>query len=173
MSIEGNRIILYRLKRSDWPLFKDLYTNPQIMKHVYEPFSDEVAKESFNDRLVPWCKQSDGWLSFSIRSKQTNNKIGLIGLKITNHKHMIAEVGYLLCEQAQGKGFASESLDLIKIYAFKNLNINELTATCSTENVASYRLLEKLGFKRKERLKSNSTIGGKQIDDYIYTCLVK
>jgi ribosomal-protein-alanine N-acetyltransferase len=77
-------------------------------------------------------------------------------------------VGYLLKIEAQGKGVASEALTLIKNYAFTTLNLNKLVASCSLNNIGSYKVLEKAGFIREGCLKQNSILNGKYIDDYIY-----
>ncbi len=37
-------------------------------------------------------------------------------------------------------------------YCFKELNLNRIIASCDTRNIASYRLMEKLGMKREKNL---------------------
>jgi RimJ/RimL family protein N-acetyltransferase len=69
---------------------------------------------------------------------------------------------------AQGKGFAGEALSIIKDYALSELNLNKLVATCSVNNIGSFKLLEKQGFIREGRLKQNMIINGEYVDDYIY-----
>lgn len=59
-------------------------------------------------------------------------------------------------------------MNLVKIYTLKELGINKLEATCSVNNSASYKLLEKHGFIREGNLKQNIIINGKYVDDYIY-----
>jgi RimJ/RimL family protein N-acetyltransferase len=168
VNISGIQINLRLLDSSDWELFKILNTCPEIMEHVYEPFSVDEAKERFEIRIQPWTRRSDQWLSLAIDEVNSGIKLGSIGLKITNHQANIAEVGYLLMREAQGKGIATEALVLLKHYAFTTLNLNKLVALCSSNNIGSYKVLEKAGFKREGCLKQNSFIQGKYIDDYIY-----
>ena len=168
MQISGSKVNLRLLDKYDWELFKVLNTCPKIMKHVYEPFSIEETKERFEERIQPWSDKSDQWLCLAIDEINSGNKLGSIGLKITNHQANIAEVGYLLKTEAQGKGVASEALTLIKNYAFRTLNLNKLVASCSSNNIGSYKVLEKAGFMREGCLKQNSILNGKYIDDYIY-----
>lgn len=168
MEIVGKRIKLEKLDQSDWPVFKELYTNPKVMKHVYDPFTEDVARKVFEARLEPWNENSDGWLSFSINDLASETKLGIIGLKITKHSAKIAEVGVMLTEKAQGKGVASESLDLLVQYALDELMLNKLVAICSTNNHGSYKLLEKQGFVREGCLAQNSITNNQYIDDYVY-----
>lgn len=171
MEILGTRVKLEQFTQSDWPIFKELNTSPQVMRHVYDPFPEDVAREIFESRLEPWNENSDGWLSLSINGISTKEKLGVIGLKVTNHEAKIAEVGYMLTEKAQGKGFASESLGLLVEFAFANLKLNKLVAACSTKNSGSYKLLEKLGFVREGCLAQNSIINNQYVDDYVYALL--
>ncbi|MBA6293781.1 GNAT family N-acetyltransferase [Colwellia sp. MB3u-70] len=168
MQISGSKIKLRLLDRSDWELFKLLNTCPQIMEHVYEPFSIEETEERFKCRIQPWNDKSDQWLSLTIEEIDSGEKLGSIGLKITDHKAKIAEVGYLLKTEAHGKGFATEALTLIKSYAFTTLNLNKLVGRCSSNNIGSYKVLEKVGFSREGCLKQNSIINNKYSDDYVY-----
>lgn len=138
------------------------------MKHVYKPLSIEETQERFRERTQPWNDKSDQWLCLTIDEIDSGKKLGTIGLKITNHQAKIAEVGYLLKTEAQGKGFASEALNLVQSYAFETLNLNKLVATCSIDNIGSFKVLEKAGFCREGHLKQNSFFNNQYVDDYIY-----
>tara|TARA_R110002050_G_scaffold215109_3_gene351253 strand:+ start:76 stop:603 length:528 start_codon:yes stop_codon:yes gene_type:complete len=168
VQILGSKVKLRFLDKSDWELFKQLNTCPKIMAHVYEPFTIEETKQRFEERTQPWNDKAEQWLCFAIDELNSGGKIGSIGLKIINHQAKIAEVGYLLKMEAHGKGLASEALSLIKQYAFTTLHLNKLVATCSSNNIGSYKVLEKAGFLREGCLKQNSMLKGKYIDDYIY-----
>ena len=168
MNLTGQRIQLSPFDESDLDLFIEISMSPKMMEHVYDPCSFEEANEAFIAKSQPWSMESDGWLSFGITEVATGEKLGNVGLKITNHEAKIAEVGFMIKASAQGKGFASEALSLVKNYAVSELNLNKLVATCSTSNVGSFKLLEKHGFIREGCLKQNVIINGKYVDDYIY-----
>ena len=138
------------------------------MKYVCEPLSIEETKERFEERIQPWNEKSDQWLCFAIEEICSGRKLGSIGLKITNHQAKIAEVGYLLKTEAHGKGIASEALKLVKSLAFTTINLNKLVATCSSNNIGSYKVLENSGFSREGCLQQNSILNNKYVDDYIY-----
>ena len=139
-----------------------------MMEHVYKPFSYEDASAAFTAKSQPWTIESDGWLSLGILDITTGEKLGNIGLKIVNYEAKIAEVGYLIKQSAQGKGFVAEALSLLRDYTLIELALNKLTATCSVQNIDSFKLLEKLGFIREGCLQQNSLINAKYIDDYVY-----
>ena len=58
-----------------------------------------------------------------------------------------AELGYWVAEEYQGNGYATEACKLLVNRAFADLDIKQIFATYKQENLASKRVLEKLGFK--------------------------
>jgi RimJ/RimL family protein N-acetyltransferase len=57
------------------------------------------------------------------------------------------EVGYALAPAARGAGLASESLALIKRWAFAQPGVRRLSARVEPGNAASVRMLERFGFE--------------------------
>ena len=58
-----------------------------------------------------------------------------------------AELGYWIAEKYQKRGFATEACSALIERAFDELDVREIYATYRTENIASERLLKKLGFE--------------------------
>ena len=168
MQLNGKRIQLSPFDHSDKDLFIELSMSTQMMEHVYTPCTYDEAKGAFEAKSQPWSETSDSWFTLGITELATGEKLGSIGIKIVNHEAKIGEVGFMMKPSAQGKGFASEALTLLKEYAFAELELNKLTAICSVNNVGSYKLLEKLGFSREGCLRQNTLINNKLVDDYLY-----
>jgi RimJ/RimL family protein N-acetyltransferase len=167
VKITSSRIKLQPLDQSDWELFKELNQCPKIMEHVYDRLPLDQINAAFENRIRPITKESDSWC-FSISNVSTGDKLGNIGIKLMNIKKKIAEVGFMLKEEAQGKGYATEALHLVTVYIFNTLELNKITAICSTENAGSHKLLKKNGFSRESFLPLNTSINGKLVDDYVY-----
>ena len=168
MQLTGKRIQLAPFDHSDKDIFIELSMSAQMMEHVYTPFTFEEAKAAFEAKSQPWTANSDSWFTLGITEILTREKLGSIGIKIVNHEAKIGEVGFMMKPSAQGKGFASEALSLLKEYAFAELKLNKLTAICSVNNIGSYKLLDKLGFEREGCLRKNTLINNKLVDDYFY-----
>ena len=77
-------------------------------------------------------------------------------------------IGYALDEQYSGKGIASEAVSLMVHFAFYSLQLNRVEAYVSPTNIASIRVLEKVGFLQEGLLKQLLYINGKWEDHYIY-----
>jgi ribosomal-protein-alanine N-acetyltransferase len=168
VQLEGQRIKLLPFDDSDLDLFIEISMCPLMMEHVYAPFTHEDATAAFDLKSQAWTIKSDGWLSLGITEISTGEKLGSIGLKIVNHEARTAEVGFMIKKSVQGKGFAGEALNLLKDYAYNDLNLNKLVAFCSMNNTGSFKLLEKSGFVREGCLQQNSIINNTYVDDYAY-----
>lgn len=73
--------------------------------------------------------------------------IGSIDLFEFEPAHQRAGVGILILEGFRGKGYASESLELLINYAFETLLLHQLFANISTDNPESIHLFESKGFQ--------------------------
>jgi diamine N-acetyltransferase len=86
--------------------------------------------------------------------------IGMIDLFDFNPQHQRVGLGILIIPLFQGKGFASEALELIIDYAFTYLNVHQIFANITAENNKSIALFEKFHFKmagiKKDWIYSNS-----------------
>lgn len=97
--------------------------------------------------------------------------VGWITLAIASWEQKIAEVGYALTAAAQGRGIMSEALGLLLADLFGQATIERLEARCAVDNIASQRVLEKLGFTREGLLRAYFELAGRRVDNYLYAIL--
>ncbi|MCU0371597.1 MAG: GNAT family N-acetyltransferase [Bacteroidales bacterium] len=86
--------------------------------------------------------------------------IGTIDLFDFDPTHSRAGVGILITKEEQGKGYASEALDLLIEYAFSTLQLHQLYCQVTSSNLISLNLFTKHGFEiiglKKEWLRINN-----------------
>lgn len=85
--------------------------------------------------------------SFNIILKETGTHIGWVGLGNLVTNPSLIEIFYLIGIKYQRKGYATESSKAILEYGFNTMNLNEIVAVCMKENIASRRVMEKMGLK--------------------------
>ena len=86
-------------------------------------------------------------LRLVIVENTANACVGIIDLFEYNPQHKRAGIGILIIENEQNKGFASEALKLLIDYSFNKLNLHQLFANITTDNIKSLDLFAKHGFK--------------------------
>jgi RimJ/RimL family protein N-acetyltransferase len=78
--------------------------------------------------------------------RSTDEFLGEIGLYTIDHERHVGEVGYWLRERARGHGFIAEALETLAEHAQHTIGLRCLEAHVASENAASRRVLERLGF---------------------------
>ncbi|OCQ21340.1 hypothetical protein A7985_12020 [Pseudoalteromonas luteoviolacea] len=167
MTLSTPRLKLRLLTNSDWLFFKNLNQNQQTMQYVADIEDEQTLSALFESRITAREKGQEGWLSFVIEMADTNELVGLHGLKMITEGQSQAEIGFMLHPAFQGRGLAYEATKAIIDFAFKELNYEALIATVTAGNIASVNLLEKLGFTHIETIKNNYQINGRWYDDLI------
>lgn len=102
---------------------------------------------------------------FVICMKADDRPVGSVYLQHIDMDNRKAESGIFIGdESAKGKGVGTESLCLIKDYAFHELGLHKLSARVLAYNEASIRLHEKSGYRKEAYLKDELFIDGKYED---------
>ncbi|MEX1383614.1 GNAT family N-acetyltransferase [Lutibacter sp.] len=90
-----------------------------------------------------------------------NIPVGMIDLFDFNPQHKRVGIGLLVLPEHQNKGYASEALEMVIDYAFSYLDVHQIYANITSNNLNSIALFEKNNFKqvgiKKDWLYSNST----------------
>jgi RimJ/RimL family protein N-acetyltransferase len=97
--------------------------------------------------------------------------IGDVAFHIKKDDERQALIGYSLARPCWGHGYAFEAVSGLLGYLFGELHLHRLIAECDVENVASWRLLEKLGFRREAHLIENIFFKGAYGSEYHYALL--
>jgi RimJ/RimL family protein N-acetyltransferase len=61
-----------------------------------------------------------------------------------------ANLGYIFDPAYAGHGYATEAVTAMVAYAFEQLGVRRITAGCYADNLASVRILEKIGMRREQ-----------------------
>lgn len=145
--METERLILRRFVRDDW---KDLYeylSDENVVRYEpYPPMTPEQCKTAAKNR----ASSDDFW---AVCLKESGKLIGNIYLAKAEQDNW--EIGYVYNQAFQRKGYASEAVQAMTTYAFLHCDAHRIFAQCNPENVASWKLLERVGFRREGHLRKN------------------
>lgn len=149
--VETERLILREIVHDDIDGLFELDSNPKVHKYLgNKPVQDkEKLIEVINFIRNQYIENGIG--RWAMVEKSTNNFLGWTGLKfvkenINNHSNYY-DLGYRLIEKYWGKGFATESAIASLKYGFENLGLNKIYAAAHIDNIASNKILSKIGFE--------------------------
>jgi ribosomal-protein-alanine N-acetyltransferase len=138
--------------------------NPFMVSSI-EEYAKRCESDAFDIaqyKSVPrfrWYIEADGELC------------GFVSLKEINLMMMTAEIGYAVNEGMHSRGIATaairKALDLI----FEKTELRKIIAIVHDENLASIRVLEKLGFLKEGLLREHFIINGKPVNEIAFGLL--
>jgi len=126
------------------------------------------------DRFIAACKQmehEEHGARLAIERADEGVFIGWCCLMRWNPDYRSAAVGYCLDEPAWGRGFATEAVGALLKWSFETLDLNRVQAETDTRNMASARVLAKLGFDREGTLRQNCIVNDEVSDSWVYGLL--
>jgi RimJ/RimL family protein N-acetyltransferase len=97
--------------------------------------------------------------------------IGGCRIWIESPEHRDASIGYSLARQHWGRGYATELARGLLQFGFEALGMHRIWAIVEPENVASARVLEKVGMQREGRLRDHRYAKGRWRDSVLYAIL--
>ncbi|WP_312110283.1 GNAT family N-acetyltransferase [Brevibacillus reuszeri] len=165
----SDRLTLTKLASHDWELIRSIYTNPALMNHIGSTMSEDAIRRNFDKELAPWSLESTHWLTWIIRETASDNEVGLISICTRNREKLTAEIGFILLEASQGKGYATEAIKRVIHFAIDTHGFHRFTAVCSEEHIASRRVLEKAGMTLDEIASESTEINGRLVNDCFYS----
>lgn len=97
--------------------------------------------------------------------------VGTVSLHAINRRMGTAEVGYLIGDHFAGRGLATLAVRQLVDLAFFRARLRRLAALIAAQNVASQRVIEKVGFVREGVLRQHFLIEGRPVDEVAYGLL--
>ena len=102
---------------------------------------------------------------------ESDEVIGGCRIWIESAEHREASIGYSLAQAHWGRGYATELARGLLRFGFETLGMHRIWAIVEPENVASARVLEKLGMQREGRLRDHRYAKGRWRDSVLYAIL--
>ena len=164
---EGKNVNLRLLEKDDLPLFVEWVNKPEVFGE-YNPLHQMSKTEAEKVFENPHEEKS------FIIEKKDGSKIGFI-----THFYVLhvagrqLEIGYSLVPSERGKGYCTEATQLMVDYLFLSKDTMRIQAQTDPRNVASHKVLEKVGFRKEGTLRRSFFMRGEWRDAYIYSILRK
>lgn len=169
--ILGTILQLVPLKKRDYSKKYIKWLNdPEVNKYLETRFVKQNKKKIKN--FLKEIEKDKNSILFGIYCKKKKNHIGNIKLGPVNWNHKYGDISYFIGNKNYwNKGYASEAVYLVTKYAFKVLNLNKCLAGVYSSNVASSKVLKKVGYKLEGKLRSQYQGIHKKEDRLIYGIL--
>jgi len=168
-NLKTERLVLRQLKLEDDNKVRFLRSDEAVNKYIDRPKT--VTNEDAQKFIGKINKgiNNDEWIYWAITTKDSDQLIGTICIWNFSDENNIAELGFELAPQHQGKGIMKEALLKIIEYGFNNLNLEKLEAYTNEQNIPSLKLLEKNNFVHEKVFEEKHSVTGENIKTVIYS----
>lgn len=172
-ALSSARLHLRGLEPRDADALFALHSDPDVMRYWSFPAWTEreqahahiarLARERELMEFYPWIATRHG----------EETPIGTCTLFGVHREHRRGVIGYALRPSFWGQGYAGEMLRLALDFAFDALGLNRIEADIDPLNLASCKLVERVGFRREGYLRERWRVGGGVQDTALYGLLRK
>ncbi len=167
----GDRVALGPLRKDLVPTYTRWYNDFQTLRTldtIPGPLTNE-QDERQHERLVALSQTQ---ASFTVYERSSCRPIGSAGLLEIDYRNRTAELALAIAEpDARGKGYGTETTQLVVDYAFTALGLHNVMLTVFEFNLAGIRVYTKVGFKEFGRRRESIFMGGKLWDIILMECL--
>ena len=148
-SLRTERLLLRPWRASDLTPFAALGADPRVMKHLgtlltraesdalAERFAAHFAAHGFGI----WALEVPGEVDFA-------GCVGLAHATFPARFNPSVEIAWRLAPALQGRGYATEAARAALRFGFEQLGLAEILAFTTSANLASQRVMERLGMRR-------------------------
>lgn len=168
---------------------------PRLVLRAFAPgdLDDVHALQSDPDvvRLLPWQvrtrEESRAWLdgriaadrlaaerdavAYAVQRRDDGRVIGSVNAWWRSVEHAQGEIGFVLARDAQGRGYAYEATAALLDLVFGRLDLHRVHACADARNVASARLMRRLGMRQEAHLRHSEWFKGQWSDLLVFAVL--
>jgi RimJ/RimL family protein N-acetyltransferase len=148
-----------------------LHSDAHVLRYWDSPpWTDRARAERFLTTCRQLAEEGTG-VRVVVDRSQDGVFLGWCSLSRWNPDLRSAALGYCFSHDAWGHGYATEAARGLLQWAFDTLDLNRVQAETDTRNLASARVLEKLGFQREGTLREDCVVNGDVSDSWVYGLL--
>ena len=144
--LETERLVLRAVRPSDLSAIFAIFSDEAVTQHYGLETFTAVEEAAQRIAAIRQNYQKRRSLRWAITRHEDDTLIGSVGLMNVRPRFFNAAVGYELAPAFWRQGVMTEALTAVIEFGFLVMALNRIEAFVVPENVASIRLLEKLGF---------------------------
>ena len=163
---QAGRALLRRMHRGDLPAFCAYRQDPVVGRYQGWTRTSEAECLAFIDEMAGVVLFEPGaWAQVAVARADDNTLIGDVGLFVAQDLGC-AEIGFTVSPGAQRQGLGSAAVAAAIDLLFEQTTVPRILAVTDARNIASARLLERVGMSRIES--RESVFKGESCTEWVY-----
>lgn len=172
MQLETTRLTLREFRADDWPDVNVYTSDPLVVQYMsFGPTTIDQTREHLQWCIAAAQEQPRRIYELAVILKDQQRLIGGCTLALDPADRRQAAFSYLLNREYWGQGYVTEAMQAMLTFGFTELRLHRIADTCDTRNLASARVMEKLGMRREGHVRETIWQDGRWYDEYLYAIL--
>jgi RimJ/RimL family protein N-acetyltransferase len=148
-----DRLLLRRSRPEDAATISAYRSDPAVHRYQgWERTDVEGIEQQIEEMTMRAPGEAGGWVQLSVEEREGGRLVGDVGLSPADGEPGVVKVGYTIAPAFQGRGYATEAIRALVLYAFETLEADVVRAYASADNAPSIRVAEKVGMDLVERI---------------------
>jgi RimJ/RimL family protein N-acetyltransferase len=167
------RLLVRAFEPADLEPMVDIYAREDVARYLYEGPRDERTVAELLERKIAgrrFLTEGD-WVSAAVVLRTTGELVGDLAMRWVSEEHRQGEIGFIVHPDHQGRGYATEAAEVFLRIAFEEMGLHRVIGRAEARNVASARVLEKLGMRREAHLVENEWVKQEWQSELVYAML--
>jgi len=144
--LETQRLRLRHLSAADAPFILELLSDADFIRNIGDRGVRTLEQARQYVLTGPAASyEQHGFGLDLVESKQSGAALGICGL-LRRDCHPEVEIGFAFLPAARGQNYAFEAGQAVLDFGVRSLHLTRIIALTAPDNLASIRVLEKLGF---------------------------
>jgi RimJ/RimL family protein N-acetyltransferase len=172
-TLESDRLLLRPFQADDLAPLLAMQSRLDVVRWLYhEPRGEADVRDLLAKKIASTAfRDGGGSIDFAVVLKETGEVVGDVDLYLTSAPHKQGEIGFVFHPDHQGRGYATEAASLLLDLAFREYGLHRVVGRLESRNLASGRVLERLGMRREADLVENEWVKGEWQSETIYAIL--
>jgi RimJ/RimL family protein N-acetyltransferase len=166
------RLLLRPFEPGDLAGAHAMRSSEAVVRWLYEDPATEAESRARLDRRMRTTRFARTGDAIGLAAAlHDGTLVGDLSLFLLSAEHRQGEIGFLIHPRHQGRGYATEAAGALLGLAFGTFGLHRVIGRLEARNLASARVLEKLGMRREAHLVENELVKGEWQSEVVYAAL--
>jgi RimJ/RimL family protein N-acetyltransferase len=173
MLLKSRRLFLRSFQPTDLEGFAAYRSDPEVARYQSwtPPYSLAQAAAFLQEMELAQPGKPGTWYQLAVERQDEPGMVGDCAFHVLAEDALQAHIGFTFSRAHQKQGYATEAVSRLLDYLSGDLGLHRVCAICDADNVASYRLLERVGMRREAHFIENIWFKGAWGSEYNYAIL--
>jgi RimJ/RimL family protein N-acetyltransferase len=164
--IHTDRLILRPYEPTDLDGIHAMFSLEDVCRYL--PWGPMDLEQRFTQTRID--AEGDAVVLAAVEA-ETGRHVGEFMLRLKDEPNGHGEIGWSLHPDVHGRGLATEGAGAFLRLGFEDLGLHRIEADCDARNLASTRVMDRLGMRREAHFLEYAFVKGEWADEFLYAIL--